>query len=96
MPWKAKPLSDQVALVTGGGTGIGRAFTEALADAGVRVVIASRREDALHKTADACNQTLGGETVFPYAFDIREREQIDSLIGHVVARFGAVDILVNK
>ena len=96
MAWKTKPFSEQVALVTGGGAGIGRAFTKALASAGARVVIAARREEVLRETADAINEEMGGERVFPYALDIREREQIDSLVSRVVERFGGVDILVNN
>ncbi len=93
---KTKPLTDQVAFVTGGGTGIGRAFTEALASAGARVVIASRRQDVLSKTAAQINQRVGSERVFAQAFDVRQRDQLDSLVGHVVDRFGTVDLLVNN
>ena len=93
---KTKPLTDQVALVTGGGTGIGRAFTEALVRSGACVVIASRRQDVLNETAAKINQATGIERVFTYSFDIRQREQIDSLVGHVIERFGAIDILVNN
>jgi len=92
----AKPFSQQVALITGGGTGIGRAFTEALASARARVIIASRRQDVLNETAAQINQRIGSERVFAYAFDIREHAQIDSLVGHVIERFGAIDILVNN
>jgi NADP-dependent 3-hydroxy acid dehydrogenase YdfG len=93
---KSKPLTDQVALVTGGGTGIGRAFSEALATAGARVVIASRREDVLERTAEALNQKCGAERVFPYAFDIRDCVQIDSLVKHVIERWQSLDTLINN
>jgi len=96
MTLKTKPLNQQVALITGGGTGIGRAFTEALADGGARVIIASRRQEVLNETAAQINQKIGSERVFAYAFDIREHAQIDSLVSHVIKRFGAIDILVNN
>lgn len=93
---KTKPITEQVALVTGGGTGIGRAFTEALATAGARVVIASRREEVISHTAHELNLKFGAQRVFPYAFDIRERREIDALVGHVIEQHGTLDILVNN
>src|SRR5712675_1416308 len=96
MPMKNKPISDQVALVTGGGTGIGRAFTEALATAGARVVIASRREDVLRHTAEEINLKLAVERVFPCVFDIRERRLIDALVAQVIEQHGTLDILINN
>ncbi|MDQ2855978.1 MAG: SDR family oxidoreductase, partial [Acidobacteriota bacterium] len=80
----------------GGGTGIGRAFTEALAGAGAIVVIASRRETVIDHTAHELNLKFGAERVFPYAFDIRERREVDGLVAHVIERHGALDILVNN
>jgi 3-oxoacyl-[acyl-carrier protein] reductase len=93
---KTKPLSEQVALITGGGTGIGRSFAEALAAQGTTVLIASRREDVLHQTADEINSETDAERVFPYVFDIRKREQTEALVRAVVERWGAVDILINN
>jgi len=91
-----KPLSQQVAVVTGGGTGIGRAFTEALAAAGVQVVIASRRETVLRAAADQINQEVGSERVFAYACDIRENVQIKSLVNDVIKRWRTIDLLINN
>lgn len=91
-----KPLSDQVAVVTGGGTGIGRAFTESLATAGARVVIASRREDVLRRAAEEVNRNLGSERVFVLAFDIRDGAQISTLVDTVIERWHSLDVLVNN
>jgi NAD(P)-dependent dehydrogenase (short-subunit alcohol dehydrogenase family) len=96
MAWKTKPFTEQIALVTGGGTGIGRAFTEALATHGARVVIASRRGDALEAAAADINERVGGERVYTYAFDVRVREQCEALVNHVAGRFGSLDVLVNN
>jgi len=93
---KTKPLSEQVALITGGGTGIGRAFAEALAGVGSRVVIASRRRDVLRLTADEINEAVKSELVFPYHFDIRDREQTEELAADVFNRWQAIDVLVNN
>ncbi|HEV2827197.1 MAG TPA: SDR family oxidoreductase [Pyrinomonadaceae bacterium] len=93
---KTKPLTEQVALVTGGGTGIGRAFAQALAGAGSRVVIASRRKDVLRRTADEINEAVKSELVFPYHFDIRDREQTEGLADELFRRWQAIDVLVNN
>jgi NADP-dependent 3-hydroxy acid dehydrogenase YdfG len=93
---KTKLLTEQIAIVTGGGTGIGRAFTEALAAAGASVIIASRREEKLRQTADELNAELKAERVYPYAFDIRDRAQCEALVKYAAERWGTVDVLVNN
>src|SRR2546423_11953831 len=96
MALRIKPFAEQVALVTGGGTGIGRAFAEALAAQGVRVVVASRRKDVLEEAAADINEVVGRERVFPYAFDVRAREQCEAVVRNVTERFGSLDVLVNN
>jgi len=93
---KTKPFGEQVAVITGGGTGIGRAFAEALAAAGARVVIASRREETLRQSAAELNAKLDGERVFPYAFDVRSRDETEAVVRYAVERFGALDVVVNN
>src|SRR5574341_436442 len=96
MSLKSKPLSEQVAIVTGGGSGIGRAFTEVLAASGSTVVIASRREELLRRTAGEINEQVDAERVFPYQLDIREVAQIDFLVSDVIDRWTTVDVLINN
>ena len=96
MALKTKPLAEQVALVTGGGTGIGRAFAGALAASGARVVIASRRLEALEAAAAEINEAAGDERAHAYAFDVRVRAECEALVAHCAERFGSLDVLVNN
>ncbi|HAF16309.1 MAG TPA: short-chain dehydrogenase [Blastocatellia bacterium] len=96
MGFTSKPFSEQVAIVTGGGTGIGRAFAEALAAAGAKVIIASRREEVLRRAAAEMNTALNAERVFPYLFDIRDRAKIEELVSDVFERWQSIDLLINN
>jgi 3-oxoacyl-[acyl-carrier protein] reductase len=93
---KQKDLSEQLALVTGGGSGIGRAMSFVLATNGASVVIASRREDLLQRTSDEINSKLGVERVFPQRCDIREETQIRALVEYAAERSGHIDVLINN
>ena len=88
-------LSGQTAVITGGGSGVGRAIAGALAAEGVNVVLASRRLDLLLREAETINTAGGGEAVAVQC-DLRNRESITALARSAEDRFGAVDILVNN
>ena len=62
----------------------------------MRVVIASRRRDALEAAAAGINELTGQERVYTYEFDVRVREQCEALVSHCVERFGSLDVLVNN
>ena len=94
---KEKEFSRQTALITGGASGIGRAFAEALLGAGIgAVLIASRRREALDETAAALNARFEGDRAHSYAFDLRSRYETENLCRYALDKFGAVDILVNN
>jgi 3-oxoacyl-[acyl-carrier protein] reductase len=80
----------RVAIVTGGGTGMGRAIAQGFAQQGVHVVILGRREEPLRETAES----LGPQVTWRRA-DVSQREEVAAALEEVVARFGHVDILVN-
>jgi len=87
-------LEGKVALVTGGGRGIGKAITQRLAAAGANVVIASRKLENLEATAKEF-ATLPGK-VIPIACHVGRVEQIEHLVKETETRLGPVDILVNN
>ena len=87
-------LKDKVALVTGGGRGIGKAITQRLAAAGAQVVIASRKLENLEATAHEFASLPG--KVIPIACHVGHREAIEDLVKQTTARVGPVDILVNN
>jgi gluconate 5-dehydrogenase len=84
-------LDGQLAIVTGGGVGLGLGISQALAEAGARVVITGRREAPLKQ---ACAEL--GETVQYIRHDITELSTIPGLVEEIEARFGPLDILVNN
>jgi len=90
--FRAGLLDDQVAIVTGGGSGIGRVTALELAALGARVVVFGRRQEPLDETI-ALDPSGRCEAV---VCDIREEDQVDAAIDDIVARHGRIDVLVNN
>src|SRR3954466_15385643 len=88
-------ISDgQVAVVTGGGSGMGRAMAREFARLGAAVVVAGRRPEPLDETVDLI-EGQGGKAL-GQPTDVRDPEQVDALVAAAVERFGRVDVLVNN
>jgi NAD(P)-dependent dehydrogenase (short-subunit alcohol dehydrogenase family) len=85
---------DAVAVVTGGGTGIGRATARELARTGALVAICGRRPDPVNAVRNELE--AAGAEVLALPCDVRETEQVEAFLDAVDRRFGAVDILVNN
>ncbi|MEM9460568.1 MAG: SDR family oxidoreductase [Myxococcota bacterium] len=91
-------LKDKVALVTGGGRGIGRDITRCLAQAGAKVVIASRKQEALDQAASELSAlpSIGPGRVVPIACHVGKEDKLAALVDRVEAEVGPVDVLVNN
>ncbi|TEU14094.1 MAG: SDR family oxidoreductase [Anaerolineales bacterium] len=87
-------LQDKVAIVTGGGTGIGRGIALAYAREGAIVVIANRREEKGQGVVNEIERE-GGRALFVRT-DIRSLPDIDNLVERAVEAYGRIDILVNN
>jgi citronellol/citronellal dehydrogenase len=81
----------KVALVTGGGTGIGRATAFELARTGAKVVVCGRRPEPLEAV-----QAELGEDCLAVPTDVREPEKVAALVDRALERFGRIDVLVNN
>jgi NAD(P)-dependent dehydrogenase (short-subunit alcohol dehydrogenase family) len=84
-----------IALVTGGGTGIGRAIAKALGAAGFKVVITGRRADVLEKAARELSEEAGAEFL-AVAADVSDPTSVRSLFDAIADRYGRLDLLVNN
>lgn len=87
-------LVGRVALVTGGGRGIGKAITQRLAGAGAHVAIASRKLDVLQRTAAELAELPG--KILPIACHVGRREDVERAVAETGRTLGPIDILVNN
>ncbi|MDP2724665.1 MAG: SDR family NAD(P)-dependent oxidoreductase, partial [Syntrophales bacterium] len=88
-------LKGHVALVTGGGRGIGRAISERLYREGAELAICGTSSDVLEETAKAL-QSEGRRGVFWRQCDVSSKESVRALVESAAEQFGKVDILVNN
>ncbi|OBP41533.1 short-chain dehydrogenase [Riemerella anatipestifer] len=92
---KENALKDKVAIVTGGGSGLGKAMSKYFLELGAKVVITSRDLDKLKNTAAELEKATGG-TVLPLACDVRNYDEVEAMKAEALKTFGKIDILVNN
>lgn len=89
-----KRLAERVAIVTGGGRGIGRAIAQALAAAGATVAVVARTEEQLAETLALIRDA--GDQAHAYVADVNDRLAVAQMVGQVKKQLGPVDVLVNN
>src|SRR5439155_2556491 len=87
------PFTNKVALVTGGGSGIGRAVAKQLLQTGARVAIAGRNQARLDETAAALK---GIGRLVVHAVDVAQVDQVRAMVDSIEKSLGPIDILVNN
>lgn len=100
MDFKKKMLRDdalegKVIVVTGGGSGLGKAMTKYFLELGAKVAITSRDIMKLRNTAEELEKETGGECL-PISCDVRYYEQVEIMLEEVLKKFGKVDVLLNN
>src|SRR5437667_12163525 len=90
-------LKDKVAFVTGASQGIGRACALSLAEAGAKVVLASRNIEKLNAAAEEIHRACGDATrAFAIELDVSSEEAVKQAFRKAIEHFGQIDILVNN
>lgn len=88
-------LADKVIVVTGGGSGLGKAMTQYFMELGAKVAITSRDIEKLQTTAKVLETETGG-TCLAVQCDVRHYEQVEAMLEQVLKTYGKVDVLLNN
>jgi NAD(P)-dependent dehydrogenase (short-subunit alcohol dehydrogenase family) len=88
-------LKNKTVVVTGGGSGLGKAMSQYFLELGAKVVITSRNEDKIQKAAQELTQLTAGE-VLAVPCDVRHYDQVEAVVQSANKHFGSVDVLVNN
>lgn len=88
-------LAGKTIIVTGGGTGLGRAMGTYFLKLGANVVITSRKLDVLQKTAAEMETETGGK-VLALQCDVRNYDEVEAMLNHAIEKFGQVNVLLNN
>ena len=88
-------LKGKVIVVTGGGSGLGKAMTKYFLELGAQVAITSRDLEKLKNTARELESETGG-TCLPIQCDVRHYEEVENMLQEVLKKFGKVDVLLNN
>ena len=87
-------LNNKSIIITGGGTGLGKSMALRFAELGADLVITSRREEVIEKTAEELRE-YGGK-ILAIACDVRDPDQVNDMVSQTVNEFGKIDILLNN
>ena len=91
---KEDTLKNKVILITGGGTGLGKSMGKYFIELGANLIITSRKQDILDKTAEEFEAYSG--KIFPVSADVRDSKDVKRVIQASLEKFGKVDVLVNN
>nr|WP_090652621.1 SDR family oxidoreductase [Mucilaginibacter sp. OK283] len=88
-------LKGKTIIITGGGTGLGKAMGTYFLQLGANLVITSRKLDVLQQTAAEMESATGGK-VLPIVCDVRKYDEVETMLQQAIATFGRVDVLLNN
>ncbi|MBT8387712.1 MAG: SDR family oxidoreductase [Ignavibacteria bacterium] len=88
-------LKDKVIVVTGGGTGLGKAMGKYFVELGADLVVASRKLDVLKKTAEELSKG-NNQSILPVQCDVTDYASVENLLKASIDKFGKVDVLLNN
>ena len=92
---KEDSLKDKVIVITGGGTGLGKAMGKYFVELGANIVIASRKMDVLEATAKELSKG-NDQTILPVQCDVTDYSSVENLLNASIDKFGRVDVLLNN